>query len=77
MEDVIQYLELKNQYYEKFFELTRKFIEDIEGNRWDDVSYFVDNRERLINIIQYCDHRIAKTFKNTDPNEEKPWAMLS
>ena len=66
MEEVIHYLELKNQYYEKFHAMTCKFLEQARENRWDDLDFFVDNRERILNIIRSYDFKIAKLFEEQD-----------
>jgi hypothetical protein len=63
MEEVIHYLDLKNQYYEKFHTMTLKFLESANRDRWDDIDAFVDNRERILNIIRSFDFKIAKAFE--------------
>src|SRR4051812_49119404 len=64
MDEVIYYLELKNQYYEKFHQMTRKFLEKASQNNWDGLDFFVENRERVLKIIQYFDHKIATILKS-------------
>ena len=66
MEEVIYYLELKNQYYEKFYSVTAKFLESARQNQWEHVEFFVDNRERILNIIRSFDFNIAKAFESLD-----------
>ena len=66
MEEVIHYLELKNQYYEKFYNLTQKFLQLAEDKRWNDVELFVDNRERILSIIRSYDFKIAEVFEQID-----------
>lgn len=66
MEEVIHYLELKNQYYDKFHSITRKFYEQAEQGLWEDLDFFVDNRERILNIIRSFDFKIAKLFDELD-----------
>ena len=63
MEEVLHYLELKNQYYEKFYHLTLKFIDQVEKDQWADIDLFVDNRDRILNIINSFDHKIAKCMQ--------------
>ncbi len=63
MEEVLHYLELKNNYYEKFYNVTLKFIEQANQNRWDEIELFVDNRERILNIIHSFDHKISLNFQ--------------
>jgi hypothetical protein len=66
MEEVIHYLELKNQYYEKFHAITSKFLAQSQQNRWGDLEFFVDNRERILNIIRSYELKIATLFERLD-----------
>jgi hypothetical protein len=63
MEEVLHYLQLKNQFYEKFYALTVKFIDQANQNQWDDMELFLDNRERILNIIHSFDFKIANLFQ--------------
>ncbi len=67
MEEILHYLELKNQYYEKFCSMSAKYLSATYNNQWDDLSFFVDNRERVLNIIRSFDFKIAKLFEEIDP----------
>lgn len=71
MQEILHYLEMKNQYYEKFYHLTLKFIDQINQNRWEDIDLFVDNRDRILNIIRSFDQKVAKHFDglNLSPEE--------
>jgi soluble cytochrome b562 len=71
MEEVIQYLQMKNKYYEKFFSISTKFLEETNSDRWDNLSFFVENRERLLNIIRSLDQKIARAFKDSSTNEDE------
>lgn len=76
MEEVLQYLEMKNHYYEKFYSITQKFLDHIARNDWKDMEFFVDSRERILNIIRSFDAKISKAIetsqrKNTITEEEK------
>lgn len=64
MDELLGYLKLKNQYFEKFLKVTRQFLQSTDTQKWNDVSFFVDNRERILNIIHYFDHKIAKIFND-------------
>lgn len=68
MEDVLQYLQMKNHYYEKFYSVTAKFLEMVNRNEWDDLEFFVDNRERILNIIRSFDFQISKACEKHDLN---------
>ena len=69
MEEVIEYLRLKNDYYEKFLSITAKFLSEARQNRWDDLDFFVENRERILNIIRSFELKIAKVV-NQKPNDD-------
>ena len=64
MEEVLEYLQMKNQYYEKFLSVTIKLLEQARRNQWDELEFYVDNRERILNIIRSFDHKIARVFKD-------------
>lgn len=66
MEEVIYYLDLKNKYYEKFLSVTEKFLTQVQQDRWDNVDYFVDSRERILNIIRSYDFKIAELFQRVN-----------
>lgn len=68
MEEVLHYLDLKNQYYEKFHSVTVKFLESANRNEWESVEVFVDNRERILNIIRSYDFKVAEAFERADVN---------
>ena len=77
MQEVLEYLQMKNHYYEKFYSLTEKFLAQVEKNNWEDIQFFVDNRERLLNIIRSFDHKIASVFdkmkiSDSEMSEMKP-----
>ena len=63
MEEVLRYLEMKNHFYEKFYAITVRFIEQTARDEWDDMSLFLDNRERILNIIHTFDYKIAQHFQ--------------
>ncbi|NBX77030.1 MAG: hypothetical protein EBQ92_10785 [Proteobacteria bacterium] len=73
MEDVLQYLEMKNHYYEKFYSVTQKFLDQIARNDWTNLDFFVDSRERILNIIRSFDakisHAVERVEKPTDSKE--------
>jgi len=66
MDQVIHYLELKNTYYEKFYNVTAKFLAQAVQDRWDDIEFFVDNRERILNIIRSFDFKISKLLDSVE-----------
>ncbi len=70
MEEVLHYLELKNNYYEKFYTVTLKFIEQANQNQWEEIETFVDNRERILNIIHSFDFKISQNFQQLNLTAE-------
>lgn len=71
MDDVLQYLEMKNHYYEKFFALSKKFLDQVSMGKWDDLEYFVDNRERILSIIRSFDFQISKAMEGRKVTEDE------
>lgn len=69
MEQVIEYLKMKNKYYEKFYVISTKFLEETNQDQWENLSFFVENRERLLNIIRSLDQKIARAFSQNASNE--------
>jgi len=63
MEEVLHYLQMKNHFYEKFYSVTKKFLEQIARNDWTDLEFFVDSRERILNIIRSFDAKISCTVE--------------
>ncbi len=63
MEQIINYLDLKNKYLEKFYSVSKKFLESHIDTKWLEIEFFVDNRERILNIIHYFDQKVASLFK--------------
>lgn len=73
MEEVLHYLQLKNQYYEKFLSITQRFLENANNNKWDDLEFFVDNRERILNIIRSYDFKVARAFQRADVKSDSEY----
>jgi len=59
MEEVLHYLEMKNHFYEKFYTITKKLLDQVARNDWTDLEFFVDSRERILNIIRSFDAKIS------------------
>lgn len=73
MEEVLHYLQLKNQYYEKFLTTTQRFIEQANQGKWEDLEFFVDNRERILNIIRSYDFKVARAFQKAEVTNENDY----
>jgi hypothetical protein len=70
MEDVLHYLELKNQYYEKFHTVTCRFLEMANQDKWENLTLFVDNRERILNIIRSFDYKIGIKMQESEVSQD-------
>jgi hypothetical protein len=66
MESILHYLELKNQYFEKMYQMTLKQLKLCQEGQWDELELFVENRERILNIIRSYDFKIAREFKQIE-----------
>lgn len=63
MEKVLYYLDLKNNYYEKMYAMTLKQSEKAARGDWADLELFVENRERILNLLRSYDFKIATSFE--------------
>ncbi|MBI4404102.1 MAG: hypothetical protein HY537_08075 [Deltaproteobacteria bacterium] len=71
MEEVLRYLELKNQYYAKFYSLTSRFLDQANSGRWEDLELFVDNRERILGIIRGYDAKLSLVFQKLELSNQE------
>lgn len=80
MEEILQYLEMKNHYYQKFYTVTQKFLDKISRNEWEQTEFFVESRDRILSIIRSFDLKISRCIsemeKNLDPTPVEK-ALLS
>ncbi len=61
---VVQLLNEKNHFLEKFMSLNEKQIARLEKGHFDQVEQFYNQREDLIKIIKYIDSEINKAQMN-------------
>lgn len=66
MKEIIECLEMKNHYYEKFLSTTLKLLGHARNNVWDELEFYVDNRERILNIIRSYDHKISEGMQTKE-----------
>ncbi len=66
MKEVLESLEMKNHYYEKFLSTTLKLLNQARNNVWDELEFYVDNRERILNIIRSYDHKISEQMSEKE-----------
>lgn len=69
MQEVIEYLEMKNHYYEKFFTVTSKLVSLASQNQWKELEFFVDSRDRILAILRSFDHKIEAAMEKYEKNE--------
>lgn len=74
---LIQFLNEKNHFLEKFYSLNERQIARLEGGMFDDIEKFYNQREDLLKILKYVDaeiHSAHMAHKDEDgafANEEK------
>ncbi len=57
---LIQFLNEKNHFLEKFYSLNESEITRLEAGKFDDLELFYNQREDLLKIIKYIDAQIHK-----------------
>ena len=55
---LIQFLNEKNHFLEKFYSLNERQIARLEGGMFDDIEIFYNKREDLLKILKYVDAEI-------------------
>jgi len=60
MKEVIRFFELKNDYLEKFLNLTRVCIMKLENGINVNLEYLKNNRENILSIIDHVDKKIVE-----------------
>lgn len=74
---IIQFLNEKNHFLEKFYSLNEKQISLLESGQIDEIEKFYNQREDLLKILKYIDaeiykaHTIQKESKQAYAEEEK------
>ena len=58
---LIQFLNEKNHFLEKFYTLNEAQITRLEAGLFDEIEKFYNQREDLLNIIKYVDSEIQKS----------------
>jgi len=69
MKEIIRFFELKNDYLEKFLNLTRVCIMKLENGINVNLEYLKNNRENILSIIDHVDKKIVEIL-GTDPNSK-------
>ncbi|MBC7421735.1 MAG: hypothetical protein H7328_13480 [Bdellovibrio sp.] len=55
---LIQFLNEKNHFLEKFYSLNERQVARLEGGMFDDIEKFYNQREDLLKILKYVDAEI-------------------
>lgn len=70
MEEILQYLEMKNHYYQKFYNVTHKFLDKVSRNEWEQTEFFVESRDRILSIIRSFDVKISRCMAEMKKDSE-------
>jgi effector-binding domain-containing protein len=60
MEELIELFKEKNHFLKKFYLLNSKELENFNGGKFENLEYFYEQREKLIEIIDYIKTKIEK-----------------
>ncbi|PWU21572.1 MAG: hypothetical protein C5B49_02450 [Bdellovibrio sp.] len=71
MTRIVQLLQQKNHYLEKFFSLNESELLGFKQGRFDSLEYFYQTREKILEQLRYIDGQLAKTQEDL-PIEERP-----
>lgn len=66
---LIQLLEQKNHYLEKFLTLNELQIRLLSDTNADTLDEFYEQREKILEIIQYIDSQISESYQNLSTTE--------
>ena len=59
---LIQFLNEKNHFLEKFYALNEAQIAHLESGHFEDIERFYNQREDLLKVIKYIDSEIHKAY---------------
>jgi hypothetical protein len=66
---LIQFLNEKNHFLEKFFSLNEKQISLLESGQFDEIEKFYNQREDLLKILKYIDAEIYKAHMSNKESQ--------
>ena len=69
MTRIVSLLNEKNHYLEKFYSLNETELENFVQGQFDNLEYFYQTRERILDVIKYLDSEIEK-IEPTSPLPE-------
>ena len=51
MDEVLYYLDLKNQFFQQLLSMTEDFLSKTKQNLWNQVNQFTEDREQVLEMI--------------------------
>lgn len=60
----IQLLNEKNHFLEKFYSLNEKQLVQLSASQFENMEYFYNQREDILNIIKYIDAELVRAHDN-------------
>ncbi|MEN0060389.1 MAG: hypothetical protein AAGB31_16230 [Bdellovibrio sp.] len=70
MTRIITLLNEKNHYLEKFYSLNEVELTNFVQGRFDNLEYFYQTREKILDVLKYVDAQIEKTHAEMEQNIE-------
>lgn len=58
MTRIIQLLDQKNHYLEKFYSLGEQTLKELSTGQFNDIDGFYQNREKILEMIRYIDYEV-------------------
>ena len=77
MERIVELLEKKNDYLEKFFVISDAELLNFKAGDFDNLESFYDCREKILNIIKHIEKEVEKISHQFSPSEKMPPEMLA
>lgn len=71
MTQLIQYLNEKNHFMEKFYSLNEAQIKRLQEGMFDELEIFYNQRENLLKIIKYIDGQVQKAHSLHKSNADE------
>ncbi|MCB0368397.1 MAG: hypothetical protein KDD45_02900 [Bdellovibrionales bacterium] len=65
MKRILELMEQKNHYLEKFYSINETSIQLFLEDRFEIINDFYDQRENILEILKYIDEEISRVSQNT------------
>jgi hypothetical protein len=66
MEELIELFKEKNHFLKKFYLLNLKELKNFSSSKFENLEYFYEQREKLIDILNYIKTKIEKLAEHPD-----------